>query len=492
MEENKSKRRTKVDIERKYQDLILKRECTVGVELFNQLVRHNDKVRGNNAYKHALYYMVVDRDFIDSEGHVLIPDYKIAVWCGSEGIREYIAGNFKSEVFLKQFKKDVLHALRWSEPVWIDSDHATGKCRHIINETIADLVDFHLLNFNRERYSMVAGSKYNIGNVRRRHNELVEDSKAIIWPYPDVQTDIAGYLHDRPLSLFTKQVTEERVSLAKDSIVTSSTLNGKTKRKELRALHYIADMPKPFYKPAKSHLNARLFTNASLCTIDREARRILCNGWYELDLKACYPSIAASIWNIKCIQDMLANGIDVWNSISHELGIPHKYMELSRDAVKALGCRLLCGGLVKAAHVNLGIDLADLGIGIVANDIESCPTLVAIINAVKVEGDRAKLRGYTDTDTSIGRIELPDRKAKTVRSHLANVLSAYELALIAPCFEVAKESTDFTITMLQHDGISIRLDKGEDRLQQVVTRLNKEVASVASRFGILTSLVCKG
>ncbi len=293
-----------------------------------------------NSY-HALYYMIVDRDFVDKEGHVLIPDYKIAVWCGSEGIKQYLGYRFNAEKFLKAFKKDVLPSLEWSTPVWMDENHETGQCRHIINETIADLVDSHLFDFDTERYSIVAGTKHHIKAARERHSELVDDHKALVWPYPSVQNDIAQYLLDLPFSLFTRQITDKRVEEAKDCIVNNPYLSDTTKRKELNALHCVADMPKPFYNPGGSGKTARLIPTNSLCTIDRKARRILCEGWYELDLKGCYPAIAARLWKIECIQDMLGSKsdskADVWDKISRELGIPDEYRGLTRDAVKQCG-----------------------------------------------------------------------------------------------------------------------------------------------------------
>ncbi len=163
---------------------------------------------------------------------------------------------------------------------------------------------------------------------------------------------------------------------------------------------------------------------------------------------------------------------------------------------------LLNGSQVDTAQKRLNLDIADLSIGLLLDreGVEHSSTLMAIVNAVKKEKIAIRDRGYTDT--FLGRIMLkarvnksgevvPDRNDKSINSHFAYVLSTYELNLIAPCFNVAKEATDFTITMLQYDGFSIRLDKGKDRLQQVLDRLNREVATVANKYGINTKLICK-
>lgn len=149
--------------------------------------------------------------------------------------------------------------------------------------------------------------------------------------------------------------------------------------------------------------------------------------------------------------------------------------------IKEVGCRLLCGGHIDKTNELLakhGID------GMVEDSI----TLMTIVKAVQRVKRRVRVEG--GTQTPMGRIACPSRKDKFVRSHLSNVLSAYELALIAPCFEVAEQSKDFTITICQHDGFSIKL-RQEDRLKQVLARLNDAVKCVAEQYGIVTHLECK-
>jgi hypothetical protein len=113
---------------------------------------------------------------------------------------------------------------------------------------------------------------------------------------------------------------------------------------------------------------------------------------------------------------------------------------------------------------------------------------MAIVETVREVKHQALASGGTETPR--GWIDCTGKKYKRMRSYLANVLSAYELALIAPCFEVARKSQDFTITICQHDGFSTKL-RQEDRLQQVLARLNDVVAPVARFYGIATRLEYK-
>jgi len=94
-------RRKKITEEIKRQEIKLKHVHTIGVETYNALVRNNPKVRANQSYRFALHYLLIERDFVNDQGLVLIPDYKIAVWCGTQSIEQYINGTFHSGAFLK-------------------------------------------------------------------------------------------------------------------------------------------------------------------------------------------------------------------------------------------------------------------------------------------------------------------------------------------------------------------------------------------------------
>lgn len=227
--------------------------------------------------------------------------------------------------------------------------------------------------------------------------------------------------------------------------------------------------------------NARLFAFDSLCDVERGVRRILCQGWHEVDLVSCYLAISARIWNIEQVQSMIERGVDVWNAIAGELGIIESERENKRDMIKEVGCRLLCGGHIDKTNELLekhGID------GMVQDSI----TLKSIVKAMQKV--KRLVRVECGTQTPMGWIACPSRKDKSVRSHLSNVLAAYELALIAPCFDVAERSKDFTITICQHDGFSIKL-RQEDRLKQVLARLSETVKPVAEQYGIVTHLEYK-
>ncbi len=472
-------RRKKVEQEAKEHEKGIKRIHTVGIEVYDALVKHNPKVKQSQAYRFALRYLLIDRDFVDKHGRLLIPDYKIAVWCGADGIRQYINGNFSGWAFIKKLTADVLPDLEvggWRGP----DKELDGQCRYIVNDGLYDLVEHALSDFNeQERYDLISMRRWNYANAKANRDRLLAEAETQQWPY-EQQARIARYLHALSFGLFAKQIPD-RIEEARTYVKHCPDMDGEEKRKQYRILRRIEDCPQPIYRPGQSMRNARLFAFDSLCDVERNVRRILCRGWHEVDFVSCYPAIAARIWHIERLQTMLERGIDVWNAIATELGVDESERRAKRDIFKRAGCRLLCDGRVDKTNEFL----QEHGI---PGTVQDSPTLIAIIQAVRRV--KRQVRADGGTQTPLGWIDLPGLKDKPVRAHLSNVLAAYELALIAPCFEVAEQSTDFSITMAQHDGFSIKL-RQEDRLKQVLDRLNEAVKPIAQQYGIITRLECK-
>jgi hypothetical protein len=181
------------------------------------------------------------------------------------------------------------------------------------------------------------------------------------------------------------------------------------------------------------------------------------------------------------VQAIIDRDDDVWDTIAGELGVMLCECKVKRDVFKRTGCRLLCDG-------RIGFTNAFLWEHDVDAIVQDSPTLMAIIHAVRRV--KSEVRANGGTMTPLGWIELPSRKDKPVRAHLAYVLQAYELALILPCFDVVERSQDFTITICQHDGFSIKL-RWEDRASNVLDRLNDAIAPVAKLYDINTRLEYK-
>ncbi len=124
-------------------------------------MRHNPKVKQSQAYRFALRYLLIDRDLVNADGHLLVPDYKVAVWCKPKGIEQYINGNFNANAFLRALTADVLPDLLTSGYQGPDKEDNKGQCRYVVNDGLHDLVRHAIFDFNEtERYDLISMARW--------------------------------------------------------------------------------------------------------------------------------------------------------------------------------------------------------------------------------------------------------------------------------------------------------------------------------------------
>ncbi len=481
------KRKLEIEREKRYQAKRLARPWTLGRTLYEQLNLHNPRIRARPGYRQMVRYLLHDRNFEDAQG-LLLPAAKIAVFEGEQACKQYINGRYRASHFLWEFERDVLPGFAWRG--WsYDRDTGKGRCRGVEPESIAHLVAAARQDFaETERYEVLTGRKWNEKNRREQNVQMCKQAEQIAWPYEE-QRPIAAYLHALPLRIFEKQVLP-RVQDAYRAIVQDRSLSQEEQGRRLGPLQAIRDLPKPFYRPGESGQDARLFAHRSLCDVKRALRRLLCEGWYEVDLKAAHLAIAAAIFPIAPLQDALRHGADPWRLIAEELGLidlVEQQGEALRDALKQALYRPLNGGTLEESQQELRTVCAQHGIRDM-RPLHASPLVAALMQAVKKQRQEVQARGYTDTP--LGRVDLRGTDKDSINSHLSYTFHAYELALIAPCFEIAQQSTDFLIVLHQHDGFSVQL-RQEDRARQVLNRLNRAVAAVAGKYEIITRLEYK-
>ncbi|EFH87204.1 hypothetical protein [Ktedonobacter racemifer] len=77
-----------------------------------------------------------------------------------------------------------------------------------------------------------------------------------------------------------------------------------------------------------------------------------------------------------------------------------------------------------------------------------------------------------------------------IDSYLCRVIGSYELAIIASCFELARERGDFQVVLYQYDGVTIKLAKNDrpDRVASVLSAIQQRASQTAQSFGIYTTL----
>jgi len=126
--------------------------------------------------------------------------------------------------------------------------------------------------------------------------------------------------------------------------------------------------------------------------------------------------------------------------------------------------------------------LKKLGVEVVGNAIYSVP----IIREMLQEREHAEARIIHEggvKDCNERWIPLKCREAASLMAEAAQVA---EMELILPVVRLAKDTTDFQITLYQHDGISILFRRNKVKWKDMIDGL---VRSKAKAFGFPTGLV---
>jgi hypothetical protein len=213
-------------------------------------------------------------------------------------------------------------------------------------------------------------------------------------------------------------------------------------------------------------------------------RKVVCQDWITLDLKAAQFAICATVWNVPIAREFLESGQSVWTYLLNELALAAS--EDHKAGLKRMLYALLFGGYrnraIERARKELLPDYPDL----TARFFE-----VPLINALYT-ARRMQMRAITEAggakDAFGNWIPLPyDDGKPNARSVLACQAQSYEMKLLWPVFETARTSKDFDIVLYLFDGMCIATcDKRRDAT--IVQRLRALVDRQAAMLGIVTTL----
>lgn len=398
--------------------------------------------------------------------------------------------NYSAISYLEDYRSNVAPNITWSS--WTE-----GKSRRILdlgwdNEYMALVAQERLGAFdNTGKVWFMSGKVVNKITVKKVRDTMqtlaVETSKA-----NNKNADMAmitEYMNEGvATNVFTKTIERNMpdAKLAAVDMVRSLDKNARAKEMKvfdhtISILRALETYPKDYYAPVSGGTSRLFALTSGLQNLPRRIRKVLTKGWIEADLVAAQTAINASVWKVESVDTFLANDGNVWRTLITDLGLP--YSDGVKLAVKKAFYRLQFGGQLSTVKGEFTKRMNDLDIPasaeafvshwIVRDMYEGRERFKASI----VENNGA--RGYYGEWFS-----LDQHKVNTILSHVA---TSYEMALIAPIFELANKTDDFIITLYQFDGVSIHVMQ-KSRQQQVLARISKAVADKAKALGIHTKL----
>lgn len=440
-----------------------------------------------------LFRVLAFNPFIDKDtGAVRVSAETIAR--ATDNLSAFHSGKFNAGNVLKHFINDVLPGIaslvldeqgrEWSTSTWViredDSRYKKedGKTRRVLVNWPVEVKDIILKEITKqytdEKVYISNGNKRNDGKERGFTKIILEEcTQEVEILNCKPAKDIADYLNNLPVNSFN-QLSENYDK----ALEVADRLEGHVKQQQLLILGTIMEAPKPFVRPSEK--TDRLFGHgATIANLKKEVRKALTKGWFEGDLKSAQLAIVATLWNIPEVLSFLQTGESFWSNVLSFLNAPVEAKGLVKDHTYGV----IFGMSKERLIEEMNIGLAKFNIQDGGNLFISHPIISALLKARGAYISKLVTEGKM---VDAFNIEFEVNKSN-VLSLMARQAQSYEMALIHPVFELAKTTDDFTVTLFQHDGFSVKFHNTKMRAKWI-DLMTQVVEEKARMLGIYTTL----
>jgi hypothetical protein len=395
------------------------------------------------------------------------------------------SSNFRSGAFLERFRSAHFSAdtLAWTSHV------AATKCRQIEKLVLPASLQLALQEeYDRKHYEtgrvyFATGHAFSKKTQRQDRRSKQDTAKQTAQEAETNEArEILDYLNNLPPHLFNRMVFLN----ARDAQrVARSLENEHARKQQLDILKHICEQPQPFYRPIHGGNTDRIFgVRAGITALKREVRNALIKGWHKADLKSSQLAINAMLWDVPEVTAFLQRkNKSIWDALYEHFELQGAEASRAKPALKTALYATCYGMGVRKIGRNLTKDFADLGIHKNGNLFLKHPLIKALL-----AGRRravAKIQAEGGARTCFGK--WLDTFELTIPQVLAQVSQAIELKIISAVFKVAKTTSDFTITLFQHDGIAVHFTD-KTKMEKWKKRLDEAVAQEAESAKVETFL----
>lgn len=443
---------------------------------------HYPVLRSNVAYRRLMGRLMCSPRR-DSKSNGVLLDYRaVAVDMGLSH-KTVEGGHAKTEAFLIEFNKDVFCS---NTPFWSKKDFRNNLCRVAQHTFPTDLSSAlyealrNPLQINSD-VDFVTGRTFNRSNrsiARQKQGERPRQTEELV-----VQSTMLDYLNSLPSNSFA--IRNDDAGNAFDYAATKAS--EQSRNYHLRVLRMLCVNPQPRYGLSQKNNTVRLFgRGVSLQTLSTDLRRLLYPRWIDIDLKQAQLAIVAKLWNIHRIGDFLRSGGSIWDELLGAIGV--RSADRGYQEAKSLCKEALYATIFGASKTTIRSDyvrpLRQLGLEFAGRILDHW-VFQEVQRAHKNQSKAARDSGHVRTcfDQLI-----PVSTAADARSALAQQAQALELRLIYPIYQLARNTSEFSIMLHQHDGVSLKFSRRE---ASWLKRIQKAVRDEAESLGIPTWLEVK-
>lgn len=392
--------------------------------------------------------------------------------------------NSQAKKFLIRFQKEVLNPAG-GDIGWTLPNKEARKCRHLKSlnlgyefEEILHLERLHHWD-DGDRVYLLGGTTYNRSSARRFRHEQRE-AAGRLPTFCEHAELIRTYMNTLKPNLFTTKVRENFGSALK---ATFNLPNNPVRDSQLRILRHINGQPQPFYFPSDKGNTVRLSTREAIPNLQSDVRRALTKGWEEADLRSSQFAICASIWNVPELLDFLRTGKSLWKRFFDYLRLAPEECAIAKDVIKTTIYSICFGMARHSLKWTIGDNLDAEGLDkSIADKLLDEPIIKALLDARDVALERIAEEGGAMNCYNHWRPVTDKRRPRKI---MAEIAQAWEMKLIYPAFELAQQTSEFTITLYQYDGFSVSFARRPNLWKR---RIEQTIHENANREGFFTWL----
>ncbi len=354
-----------------------------------------------------------------------------------------------------------------------------------------EVYEFHTIA-DSDKVHLVTGDRWKATTPAILRGADRQEAEALRSPVPEAQR-IIDYLNDLPSNIFALKVNRKgrtNGNIAAAIAVAQSLPDERRRIEELRKLRSIVVQPQPFYGPSAKG-NCKLAGNtvrvsaqgSAIPGLKNEIKYALIDGWVTFDLRSSQLAIVSKDWGIDGVREWLSNfGNNIWEELCALFpSIPKVPAKAAlKRAVYSVCYGAAPDSVRNGLMIGLGLSWADVEPFFGHRFIEE-----VLLHRRAVQSVVRKARGANDC---FGRWLPCSTKLKTVRSVMAQLSQAQEMAFLLPAIELAKKRKDeFKIVLWEHDGFSVHFTR-KDRIESESQRIMDAVNERCSKLGYPTRL----
>jgi hypothetical protein len=324
-----------------------------------------------------------------------------------------------------------------------------------------------------DRVFLKDGTKATRERLAIVREEILNSVEISSNPYAAKIQSAIHAVEDRTYSNKLPHVIEEALSIV------SRIKDPRARIPQEKYLRNIIRFPKGLLYPSRELRTDRIFYHGHWVNLTKDVR-IAMNGdsWVEADLVSSQLAIAAKIWKIpfvyELLSDLLLSNISIWKYLQRQLGISESELETVKPIIKECVYSICFGKSFENLLKEIGDELVKCNATFNAKRL-FCEQLFAELfiarNRLIKEIERTgEVRDAFGIPWPVVKSPKKAETHESIRSLMARVAQSWELLIISEAFNILGPRSNNKIVVFAHDGFTMTKENGFKKDCQEISR----------------------